>query len=251
MMDRRANRRLGTIATGLACLLALQLAAQTPSARPVLLDKVIAIINGDVLLQSDLQAEMDMAALQPLSVPPGQNTLRRAADRLINRTLILQQMKQQQFVAPVSEEEVDKSLQELRKELPSCARYHCMTEDGWAKFLAAHNLDPAEVKARWMQRLQILAFIDARFRAGIRIPQADIENYYQKNFVPQFEKEDLKPPPLSSVSDRISEILLQQNVNVLLRQWLQSLRAQGSVQILVPEYGQSSGDIDENGGGQP
>ena len=220
-----------------------------PAQQPVVLDKVIAIINGDVLLQSDLQGEMDMAALQPLSVPPGQNTPQRAGRRLINRTLILQQMREQEFSDPISDEQLNQSIDELRKQLPACARYHCTTDEGWAAFLKEHNLTPEEVDARWRQRLQILAFIDLRFRAGMRIPQSEIADYYNKIFVPQFKTERVKPPSLASVSDRISEILLQQHVNGLLQEWLTSLRAQGSVQILDPQYGQSSGNPDQDNGG--
>jgi hypothetical protein len=60
-----------------------------------------------------------------------------------------------------------------------------------------------------------------------------------------------KPPTLESVSDRIREILLQQQVNSLLRDWLHSLREQGSVQILDSAYGQNtaSSDDDDSGGG--
>ena len=42
----------------------------TSSQQPVVLDSVIAVINGDVLLRSDLQEEMDMAALQKLTDDP-------------------------------------------------------------------------------------------------------------------------------------------------------------------------------------
>src|ERR1700677_3606671 len=94
-------------------------AASTPAAsaspgQPVVLDSVIAVINGDVLLRSDLQTEMNMAALEPLSLPPGTNFERRAARRLINRTLIVQQMQNQGMVKDVSDEEVQKDLDALR-----------------------------------------------------------------------------------------------------------------------------------------
>ena len=251
------RQRMRPAAIAAACLFLVvptpmrsQTQATPPSGQqPVVLDKVIAIINGDVLLQSDLQSEMDMAALQPLSVPPGQNTPQRAARRLINRTLILQAMKEQQFAAPVSDEQVQQSLDELRKELPACGRYKCMTQEGWSAFLKDHNLTPPEVYTRWRQRLQILSFIDTRFRAGMRISQTEIADYYNKVLVPQFKTETSKPPSLASISDRISEVLLQQHVNALLQDWLKSLRNQGSVQILDAEYGQSSGDSDEEGGG--
>jgi len=227
-------------------------AAAASAQQPVVLDSVIAVINGDVLLRSDLQSEMDMAALQPLSLPAGKDFERRAARRLINRTLILQQMKSQGMAIEISNEAVQKDLDELRKQLPACVQYHCETEAGWAKFLSDHNLTPEEVDLRWRQRMQILNFIDARFRAGVRISKPQIEEYYNKTFVPEFAKQNAKPPDLASVSGRIEEVVLQQYVNVLLQDWLKTLRDQGSVIILDPALGASnpSPDADDEGGGQ-
>src|SRR5271170_3028326 len=227
--------------------------ASTPagsSQQPVVLDSVIAVINGDVLLRSDLQTEIDMAALQPLSLPPGKNLERRAARRLINRTLILQQMQSQGMAKNVSDEEVEKDLDALREQLPDCRKSDCKTEAGWTRFLAEHGLTPSEVTERWRQRMQILNFIDTRFRAGVRISKPDIEDYYNKTLVPEFKKENVSAPPLDSVSTRIEEVLLQQHVNVLLQDWLKSLRDQGNVIILDQALGQSnpSPDSDEGDG---
>ena len=103
---------------------------------------------------------------------------------------------------------------------------------------------------RWRQRMQILNFIDTRFRAGVRISKPDIEDYYNKTLVPEFKKENVSAPALDSVSGRIEEILLQQHVNVLLQDWLKSLRDQGNVIILDPALGESnpSPDNDEGDG---
>jgi muconolactone delta-isomerase len=240
----------------LTCLCATGLAQESqtlPASNetPIILDRVIAIVNGDVLLESDVREEMRMAALQPISVPAGQNTEERAAQRLIRRALILQQMRAQRQQAnySVSDEEVKKSLAELRTQLPVCRQMHCTTEEGWQAFLKANGITEQEVEERWKQRLEILKFIDIRFGAGIRISQQDIQKYYRSNVVPAFEKNKEKPPTQESASGRIREILLQQQVNSLLRDWLQSLRDQGSVQILDPKYGQSSGSDEDEGGG--
>jgi hypothetical protein len=216
--------------------------------RPVVLDSVIAVINGDVLLRSDLQTEMDMAALQPLSLPPGKDFEQRAARRLINRTLIVQQMQSQGMVKNVSDEEVEKDLDALRGQLPDCRKFDCKTDDGWNRFLAQHGLTQSEVMERWRQRMQILNFIDTRFRAGVRISRPDIEDYYNKTLVPQFKKQNVSAPPLDAVSTRIEEILLQQHVNVLLQDWLRNLRDQGNVVILDPALGQSNPDPDNDQG---
>jgi hypothetical protein len=216
--------------------------------RPVVLDSVIAVINGDVLLRSDLQTEIDMAALQPLSLPPGKNLEQRAARRLINRTLILQQMQSQGMAKAVSDEEVEKDLTALREQLPDCRKSDCKTQAGWASFLAEHGLTQSEVVERWRQRMQLLNFIDTRFRAGVRISRPDIEDYYNKTLVPEFKKENVSAPPLDTVSKRIEEILLQQQVNVLLQDWLKNLRDQGSVIILDPALGQSNPNPDSDEG---
>ena len=87
---------------------------------------------------------------------------------------------------------------------------------------------------RWRQRMQILSFIDTRFRAGIRISKQDIEEYYTKTLIPQFKNQHAPPPKLDAVSSRIEEVVLQERVNVLLQDWIKSLREQGNVTILGP-----------------
>lgn len=220
-------------------------AGNTGSAKPVVLDRVIAIINGDVLLESDVEQEMRFAVLEPFQVRRGEDTPRRATRRLINRTLILQQMKeQQQLGISVTDAQLQAAIKELREHLPQCRKYHCATEEGWKAFLAANDLTEAQVEDRWRQRLAILRFIDIRFRTGIRIPEADIRNYYEKSIVPVYQRENEKPPPLGTMTSRIQEILLQEHVNDLLQDWLRSLRQEGSVQILDPAYGRSTGKLD-------
>lgn len=223
------------------------------SDKPIVLDRVIAIVNGEVLLESDVREEMRMAVLQPISVPANQNNDVRAARRLITRALILRQMQeqQQQINYAVTDDDVRKSLEELRAQLPACKKSQCSTSEGWQAFLNSYGLTEQEVNERWKQRLEILKYIDLRFGTSIRISRQDIQKYYQANLVPAFDKQKQKPPTLQSVSPRIREILLQQQVNSMLRDWLRSLREQGSVQILDPAYGKSSGnnDDEEEGGG--
>jgi peptidyl-prolyl cis-trans isomerase SurA len=222
----------------------------------VVLDHVVAVINGSVILESDVQEEMSYAVLQPFGINSARDTPQRALQRLINRDLILQQMETAQTVTPPTPEEVQQSITQVRGVIPECARYHCETDAGWQKFLEARGLTEKEVEAHWSQRMLILSFIQSRFGSGVRITPAEIANYYNKTLVPQFHEKDktLKPPPLATVSSRIEEILLQQRVSSLLLEWLQSLKSEGSVSILDPAYGRvgtsGSGD-DPASGGQP
>jgi peptidyl-prolyl cis-trans isomerase SurA len=238
-------------AAGFLTLVLLFAGSAWGQGKPVVLDHVVAVINGSVILQSDIDEEMAYAVLQPFSISAAANTQQRALQRLIDRALILQQMETSQTVAAPTAEELQRSITQLRGLIPDCARYQCVTDAGWQDFLKANGLTQKEVEVRWRQRLDILSFIQSRFGAGVRITPAEIEDYYKKTLIPQFHSK-MKPPTLEVVSPRIAEILLQQRVSSLLLDWLQSLKSEGSVSILDPAYGQvgTTGSGDEEEGGQ-
>lgn len=217
-----------------------------PAGKPVVLDRVVGVINGDVILQSDVDEEIRFAGIEPFAIARDLDTPKGASRRLANRTLILQQMRaQNQFGINVSDEDVQKAIMDMRQHLPECRKYNCPTEEGWKAFLAAHGLTEKQVFTHWKQRLEILKFIDLRFRSGIRISNQEIDDYYRKSIVPVYQRQNQKPPPLDQISQRIQEVLLQQHVNGLLQDWLKTLRQEGSVQILDPAYGESSGQTED------
>lgn len=201
------------------------------------LDHVVAIVGSDVILQSDVWQEMRFSALEPLQVLPGQNTPDRTLRRLIDRTLIMEQMKEQRQPLTTSGPEVAKAIEDLRRMIPACVRpYNCATSEGWNAFLQAHGLKMQQVQERWSQRLAIIRFIDLRFRSGIRVAPDQVAAYYHKTLVPALDKNHEAAPPLDAVAPRIHEILLQQQVNGLFQDWLSSLRDQGNVRIVDQAY---------------
>lgn len=217
-------------------LVCAQMQPAPPAASAVQLDHVVAAIGTDVILESDVREEMRLSALEPLRVLPGEDTPDRALRRLIDRTLILEQMRTQQQPVTTPATQVQKAIEQLRREIPECAHYHCETESGWQAFLQAHDLTPKLVEERWSQRMAILRFIDLRFRAGIRISTQQIADYYTRTLLPALAKEHEPAPALAKVSSRIEEILLQQQVSSLFQNWLTSLRDQGNVRIIDPAY---------------
>jgi hypothetical protein len=231
-------------AIAVPALAAAQTATQTSSnatdSQPIVLDRVIAIVNGEVLLQSDVDQERRLSALNPLSVSAAKDTDAAAAHRLIRRTLVLEQMKQQGQPTTVSQADAEKGLEQLRATLHGCAPYSCTSQQGWDKFLKDHGISQQEAIERWSQRLAIENFINLRFRTGIRITSAEISTYYNDTLVPTLQANQVPVPPLKQIAPRIEQLLLEQHVNSMISQWLQSLRAEGSVQILVPAYGKST-----------
>lgn len=199
----------------------------------ILVDQVVGIVNGDLILESDVEEERRFEAFQPYR----NNANSSRADiikRLVDRQLILQQAKLNPDNS-VTDADAMAQLQVLRKDIPLCRQYHCETEAGWNKFVAAQGFTQRELLDRWKQRMEILKFIEMRFRMGVQVTPAQIKTYYDKTLLPQFASKGTPAPKLASISERIQEILLQQQVSNLLGDWLKQLKAQGTVRMMHPD----------------
>jgi peptidyl-prolyl cis-trans isomerase SurA len=201
----------------------------------VVLDGIVAVVNDDVILESDVDEERRFEAIQPYRGSSAEFSRDRAVQRLIDRTLILQQATIEADQIDITDDELDKQLKTLRSDIPACRQqYHCETDAGWEKYLAANGFTVPEFRDRWRKRMELLKLIEVRFRNGIHIEDDEIKNYYEKTMLPEYARQKVTPPKLDTISKRIEEVLLQQRVGDLMRDWLQSLRAQGSVWIMRP-----------------
>jgi peptidyl-prolyl cis-trans isomerase SurA len=206
-------------------------AAGSATQQGTVLDRVVAMVNGAPILESDLDEEQRFERIQPYSVA-GDFTREKALQRIINRTLVFEEAQQQQQAIEVSDEELDKQLATLRSDIPACRQFHCETDAGWQKYLSENGFTEAEFRDRWRQRMEVLRFVHMRFQSGVHISDDQIREYYEKTMLPEYKRQNATPPKLEAVSQRIEEVLLQQQVTNLLRDWLASLRAQGTVRII-------------------
>ena len=238
---RPARIRIARAALPSLCLAAMlgaphfadaQSGAETTNA--VRIDRVVAVVNRQAILESDIEDEMQLSVLDPSANSKEQATRKAALDRLISRALIQQQIQQEDLEATEPKRaEVAARIDEIRREVPACVRADCKSDADWKAFLAHHELTPAQVENYMRLRIEILNFIELRFRQGIRITPEEIEAYYTGTLLPQYPAGE-KPPPLQQVSSRIEEILLQQRVSVLFDSWLSNLRKQGQIEVLDP-----------------
>ncbi len=204
-----------------------------PAVEGTKVDRVVAIVNGQLILDSDVDRERRFAALLPYGEGSGPYDRAAAIGRLINRDLILQQLALQPQ-GEITMQAAAKDLDTLRTSLPMCREFHCETQAGWERFLATEGFTEESLTSLWRQRMEVMAFIEMRFRMGIKISTPEIEEYYAKTLLPQYAAQHVTPPQVRAISSRIEEVLLQEQVSKLLDDWLESLRAQGDVVVRHP-----------------
>jgi peptidyl-prolyl cis-trans isomerase SurA len=224
-------------------VLAFVLAAtlSVPAARAgQLIDRIVATVNGHIILQSDWDEALCYEALlsgRALSFFTDEDR-RAVLDRLIDQELLAEQMKSASF-KHASAEDAAAEIVEARKLHPDAA-----TPEGWQALLERYGVTKQALTEHVQQQIDLMRLVDAHLRPAVQIDSKSIEAYYRDKFVPQLKQEGGGDVPLSDVSAQIREILVQERVNELMVSWLQSLRAESKVNVAAliesPEEGVQS-----------
>lgn len=197
------------------------LAAPSAARAGDMLDRIVATVNGHIILQSDwddalsCQAFEDGRTLDQL--PAAEH--KAALDRLIDQELLREQMHSADF-QHASAAEIAQRIQGIRQQNPEGA-----TPEGWQQLLSRRGLTEEELKQHVSQQLDLMRLVDARLRPNVSIDSKSIESYYNQQLLPQLRQSGEKEVPLAEVSPKIKELLTQQQVNQLLIAWLQNLRS--------------------------
>ena len=223
-MDRvRRNKVVAALALALAMSVLVQPAAQAGQ----VIDRIVATVNGHIILQSDWdEALCYEALLNGRAIHQFSSEDRRAVlDRLIDQELLGEQMKSAYF-QHASDAEAATRVAEARKEYPEAA-----TDEGWQSVLVRFGLSEKDVVAHVKQQIDLMRLVDARLRPAVQIDSKSIEAYYREKFVPQLKQSEVADVPPAEVAAKIRELLTEEKVNELMVSWLQSLRSESKVSV--------------------
>jgi hypothetical protein len=211
-----------------AALAVLMSALVLPAAHAgQVIDRIVATINGHIILQSDWDEAMCYESLlNGRAINQFSNEDRRAVlDRLIDQELLGEQMKSAYF-QHASEAEAAARVAEARKAYPEAA-----TTEGWQSVLARFGLAEKDLISHVQQQIDLMRLVDARLRPAVQIDSKTIEAYYREKFVPQLKQSGAGDVPPADVAAKIRELLTEEKVNELMVSWLQSLRSESKVSV--------------------
>ena len=207
------------------CFVFLLAVAASLAATGEVIERVVATVNGQPILQSDWDEEfryeafMNRKPLESLTV----EDRKQALDRVIDQELLRQQIKGSEFEEASAQEPRDR-IAELRKQFPEVK-----DDAGWKTKLEQYGMTEQDLSRHIALQLQLTRLITARLRPNVHIDSSSIETYYREKLLPQLRQSGVKNVPLVEVSPKIEELLAQQRVNELLAGWLHDLRAQSEI----------------------
>jgi peptidyl-prolyl cis-trans isomerase SurA len=209
----------------------------SPARAGQVIDRIVATVNGHIILQSDWDEALRYEALlsgRAMSFFTDEDR-RAVLDRLIDQELLAEQMKSASF-KHASQADAEAEVAEARKLHPDAA-----TDEGWQALLARYGLTQPALVQHVQQQIDLMRLVDAHLRPVVQIDSKSIESYYRDKFVPQLKQNGSGDVPLSDVSAQIREILTEERVSELMVSWLQSLRSESKVSMpgvsLSPEEG--------------
>jgi len=184
-------------------------------------DRIVATVNGQIILQSDWEDAIRYQALvnnRPLDAATLDDR-KSALDHLIDQELLKEQMRASDF-RHASDDEVAQQIREIRKQ-------YAETDNSqtWGGLLSRYGLTEEELKQHAAAQIDLMRLVDEHLRPNVNIDSNSIESYYNQELLPQLRKTGAEDVPLTQVTPEIKELLTQQKVNELLVAWLHNLRS--------------------------
>jgi peptidyl-prolyl cis-trans isomerase SurA len=213
---------------------ALSLGLGTFCSAGQIIDRLIANVNGHVVLQSDWEQEVNFEAFSNGRDPASftESERKAALDRIIDQELLREQVRPSQ---PIAAQQVAASIAEIRKLHPDCT-----TEQAWTAKLERYGLSQSSLEKRLGEQIRLMKMVEDRLRPSIQIDQQAIESYYHDQLLPEVSRAGGQPAPLTQVSGKIKDLLAERKLNELLSGWLASLRSESHILIPEPTAGEQN-----------
>jgi parvulin-like peptidyl-prolyl isomerase len=191
-----------------------------PAPAAEILDRIVAVVNGHIILQSDWD---DAVRFDAFAAGKSLNQLtaedrKTSLDRLIDQELFREQMNSAEFPHATSDE-VQARINEIRKQSSNDL------EAAWQVALTRYGLTEDELRKRVATEIDVMRLIDAHLRPSIAIDPKTIESYYNQELLPQLRRSGAKEVPLAEATPKIKELLTQKKMDQMLVAWLQNLRS--------------------------
>lgn len=201
-----------------ALLLGLAAILQAPSARGELVDRIVAIIDREVVTLSEAEQARAIGRARSGSEAP----LVEVVERLIESRLVEREVER--FTGePVSPALVDRALGEIRERFDS--------ETAFRETFSKSGLTEEELRTNVKRQLAVSQYLERRFRPLTFVTDDQIDAYYREELVPDLPGGHA--PELSEVSESIRRILEERAFNARVEEWIEGLKGRARIRRYV------------------
>jgi hypothetical protein len=190
---------------------------------PRLVDRVVAVVDEDPILDSDIDRVVGLGLLPALAAEGAAEQRRRALDLLIEQRLRLHEVDRFGFEeTPLAA--LDLQMEQARSRFPS--------QEAFLAELARLGLDETALRQLLARQLTVLAYVEERLGPRVFVSVDDIARYYNEELVPALRSGGTAAaeiPTLESVRESIRAVLRERRLNEEIDRWTADLRSKADV----------------------
>ncbi len=189
------------------------------AARAEILDRIAVSVSKQVITERDVLRELRVTAFLDHREPiAGSEQKRAAADRLVDRMLILEEAALTRVVLS-PEEDARKMLEGVKAQYGS----------DYAAALVRYGITEKDVENQLIAGLRAMRFSDLRFRPEVQFSEDELRDFYS-SLVAQWRaagKADI--PSFESSRDQVEKLLTDQRTAQALDRWLGARRTETEI----------------------
>jgi len=197
-------------------------ASPAAAGQATLQDRVLAVVDEDPVLASDVERAVRLGLEQPRPGETDERFRRRVLDALIDQRLQFHEIDRFNF-EQVPVDDIQKRVADIRSRFPD--------EAAFQKALKEVGLDPRTLRQLVARQLLVLTYVDERLGARVFVGPDELNRYYREVLTPEMQKRGQPPPPLEDVREDIRETLKQQKMTQEMAKWTQELRNKADVVV--------------------
>ncbi len=209
---RRSARGWGP--RGRAGVLALTLATAPVARAQEVIDRMLAVVAGDLIMMSDVSAALEFG-LVPVTAGP--DTERLILSQLIDRSLMLAEVERYAPPEPTADQ--------LERELER-ARSRFSSREGFEGALRRYGIEEAHLRQTLRATLRLRAYLEQRF-ASFAPTDEDIAAYYERH-AERFARGG-QVVALAQVRDDVIQALTIDRRQAMVDDWIAGLRRRAVV----------------------
>jgi peptidyl-prolyl cis-trans isomerase SurA len=193
--------------------------------KPVLQDRVLAVVDEDPILASDVERVIKLGLEQPREGEAEPQFRRRVLSSLIEERLRFHEIDRFGF-EQVPVDEIERNVAKVRARFPDDAAFQ--------KALKEVGLDLKKLRQLVARQLLVFTYVDERLGPRVFVSLDDINRYYRTVLAPQIQSQGKQPPPVEDVREDIREVLKQQRLTQEVQKWTEELRDEADV-VIYPD----------------
>ncbi|HLJ46828.1 MAG TPA: hypothetical protein VKU01_12505 [Bryobacteraceae bacterium] len=188
-----------------------------------IIDRVAVSVGNQIITSDQIADEIRVTAFLN-HVPPifSRAEKRKAADRLIEQTLIRREIDLSHYPLP-SPEEADSMLQGVQKDFPNGEEF--------LKTLDRYDITEAVLRQHLLWQLTTLRFIDERFRPSVVISDDDVHEAYDQQVEKLKSENASQIPTYETLRPKLEAALTDERVDQALDRWLGDARRQVDIRF--------------------